>query len=104
MRNLHNRELAFVIQAEDVRENGGLRSGYVVHIGRLAPGKDYPVALACGAGPQPRFVYPFLPLVALGIPQPVCASCERNLRNVVIKGDDGQVWTSDTPSSNTGVN
>jgi hypothetical protein len=102
-RPLTNQDLCYVIQANGVNGDGSLKPSFTLHVGRTSADGQRVLALACGRGPEPRFVYPFLTFLPWGLAF-VCQNCTRVLR-AEIEGTSDAAWTEDAaPSSNTGVN
>lgn len=102
-RPLSNQELCYVVQDYHVRDDGGLTSRFRIHIGRLSVHGDHVVALACGKGAEPRYIYPFLTMLPMAAAF-VCRNCANVLR-AEIEGQSDAAWTIDeAPVSNTGVN
>lgn len=100
-RPLDNRELRFVIQDAAVRDDGGLAPRARLHVGRIGAATGTIVALACGAGPEPRYVYQFLTMFPWASAF-MCQTCAKVLR-AELEGRSDAAWT-DAPASNTGAN
>lgn len=102
-RPLTNHELCYVIQDYHVLNDGGLTSRFRIHIGRLSAHGDHVIALACGKGCEPRYVYPFLTMLPMAAAF-VCQNCANVLRAELEGGSDAAWTVESTPASNTGVN
>lgn len=102
-RQLTNKELVYVVQDYHVNSDGSLATRVRLHVGRIGVSSRSVIALACGRGPEPRFVYPYLTMLPWASAF-VCQGCIVALRAEIEGRGVAFVERGGAPSSNTGVN